>query len=159
VHILVAWHHLMMAGLTFRVSDFRYMPTAKYCANGHLTQTQSWGSQDKILFCPTIHSDAVPMLSCGRDGAGPARAPVPRFVHAPDFMFPNSHQRPLHLFHQNTSHQSLLRILPMMLTTTRLLAIVAVWVLHECVTLPFVPPYFCMHPPLVIGTAMSLQSS
>jgi hypothetical protein len=44
-------------------------------------------------------------------------------------------QRPLHLFHQNTYHQkSLEKVLPMMTTTRRLIAFVAVWVLYECVT-------------------------
>jgi hypothetical protein len=52
---------------------------------GHLTQKHAWGSQDKVLLCPVeqIHLDAVFVLSYGRNGTGPAWAPVTRFL--PDF--------------------------------------------------------------------------
>jgi hypothetical protein len=52
---------------------------------GHLTQKHAWGSQDNVLLCPVeqIHLDAVFMLSYGRNGTGPAWAPVTRFL--PDF--------------------------------------------------------------------------
>jgi hypothetical protein len=107
----------------------------------YLIQKHAWGNQDIFLFCliKTIRSDAVPMLSFGRNGIGQARAPVSRFVHMPDvacFQFtPCSpvDQHPLPLFQQTPYHHKNEKLFPMMQTARHLLTIVAVWVLSECV--------------------------
>jgi hypothetical protein len=96
-----------------------------------------------ILFCPinTVHSDSVPMLSCGRNGTDQARAHVSQFVHMPDFAcFQNhtsqlSRPTPAATFpNVHISRKKSKTLFAMMQTTRHLLTIVAVCVLDECVT-------------------------
>jgi hypothetical protein len=100
-----------------------WMPIAKCCPNGYLTRTHAGGSQELLysslfILCfpmETVRTDDAPMLSCGRNGTGPARAPFSRLAQKPKFACSQIHTlqpsgpTSADPFHQTTYQQKTFR--------------------------------------------------
>jgi hypothetical protein len=117
------------------------MPFVNSCPNGHLTDKQTWAAKTQFYYAPL--SQCTQMMYLCFHVAEMAQVQHGTYMcrglctcqFLPVFKFTPCgpvDQRPLHFSHQTAYHQKACEnFFPMMTTKRHLLAIVAVWVLHE----------------------------